>query len=384
MRLFRDPSARRGFTLIELLVVISIIAVLIALLLPAVQSAREAARRAQCINNLKQMGIALHNYHDVNLAFPLGGANRNDSNAINDNCLPWRAMILAQMDGGTLFNNFNMDLNPTSPSNTFDRGAWYTIWVTVPSTWLCPSDGKNGNGLLPLGNYTTGLMGQFTQADGYTPIDPSTGLATPWVCVTNYVGSWGDNYAGGPLDGGLPWETYTGTSPPTNLLPGQAQIGYFGYWGTPIGPPPTWSLGGGALRGIFDYGYAQDVAIPGITDGTSNTLLVGETLPEKRANLAFYVNNGATAGTTVPINWDSNAIAPGAPGCDKPNYWECCNAPGCRFSAAAEGFKSRHAGGANFLFCDGSVHFLKATISIPTYCALGSRAGGEVVSSNSY
>jgi prepilin-type N-terminal cleavage/methylation domain-containing protein/prepilin-type processing-associated H-X9-DG protein len=389
MSLVRGPTARRGFTLIELLVVIAIIAVLIALLLPAVQAAREAARRAQCINNLHQIGIALHNYHDGNLTFPLGGSNRDDSNAINDNSLTWRSMVLPYMEGGTLFNNYNMNLNPTSTANIYDRGAWYTVWVSVPNSWLCPSDGKNGNGLLPLGRYKfsplgANYMGQFTQG-GYdgkdpTPIDPKTGQPTPWVGVSNYVGSWGDNYAGGPLNGGFPWETYPGN----NLLPGQARIGYFGYWGTPIGPPPGWAKGGGSLRGIFDYGYSQIVAIPGILDGLSNTICAGEGLPEMRGNLSFHINNGATAGTTVPINYNSDAIPPGQPGCSNPEAWECCNAPGCRFSAAAEGFKSRHAGGANFLMCDGSVKFLKASISMAVYCALGSRAGNEIISADSY
>lgn len=377
MPLSRGPSPHRGFTLIELLVVIAIIAVLIALLLPAVQSAREAARRIQCVNNLKQIGLALHNYHDANLVFPLGGSTRNDSNNVNDNCLPWRAMILAQMEGGTLYNNFNFNLNPTSPANTYDKGAWYTIWVTIPNSFLCPSDGKNGNGLMSLGSYATG-QGIFTQADQSTPIDPKTGLPTQVVAVTNYVGSWGDNYAGGPLNGGLPWETYPGN----NLLPGQPRIGYFGYWGTPYGPPPGWVKGEGGLRGIFDYAFSQVVGIQGITDGTSNTLMAGESLPEMRANLAFYVNNGATAGTTVPISYNSNAIPPNSPGCN-PAIWEG-NPPGCRFSAAAEGFKSRHPGGANFVMCDGSVKFLKSSISMPTYCALGSRAGGEVISADSY
>ena len=96
-------------------------------------------------------------------------------------------------------------------------------------------------GCCPLGNYTSGLTGQFTQADGSTPIDPKTGQPSPVVAVTNYVGSWGDNYAGGPLNGGFPWETYPGTN-----LHGQARIGYFGYWGTPIGPPPDWAREGAA------------------------------------------------------------------------------------------------------------------------------------------
>ena len=135
------------------------------------------------------------------------------------------------------------------------------------------------------------------------------------------------------------------------------------------------------MRGIFDYGYSQIVSINGITDGTSNTICVGNSCPRSGRTWPCTSITGQPAGTTVPINLDSNAIAPGDPGCAQPNYWECCNAAGCRFSGEAEGFKSRHPGGANFLFCDGSVKFLKASISMPTYWpALGSRGGGEVVS----
>src|SRR3954447_4313305 len=96
---------RRGFTLIELLVVIAIIAVLIALLLPAVQAAREAARRMQCVNNLKQVGIALHSYHGTHDAFPTGGFAKT-----NENLYGWRCLILPQMEQGALYNSINFSV----------------------------------------------------------------------------------------------------------------------------------------------------------------------------------------------------------------------------------------------------------------------------------
>jgi len=371
-----DRSKVRGFTLIELLVVIAIIAVLIALLLPAVQSAREAARRAQCVNNLKQIGLGCHNYESAQGSFPVGGVSTKNSDWTHESCLTWRALILPQMEQNNVFNAINLGVNMRS-DNAYDGGAGYTAWVTVTSSWLCPSDGKNGDGLLPLGT-AANPTGQFTQSA--PPIDPKTGQPATVVSIANYSGSFGDNYAGGSLNGGLPWET-----PPTLtvLPPGTARIGYHGYWGTNRGLPDGFTYGAGQLRGIFDYGTAQTVTIAGISDGTSNTILAGEALPEKTAELAFFVTNGGTAGTTVPINFDSNTFPATDPTCNQ--MWQNPSAPmGCRFQASGKGFKSRHPGGVNLLFCDGSVHFIKNSIAMPTYCALGSRNGGEVLSSDSY
>jgi len=120
------------------------------------------------------------------------------------------------------------------------------------------------------------------------------------------------------------------------------------------------------------------VTIASITDGTSNTLMVGEVLPAQTADSNFWNNNGCTFGTTVPINWQTLRTPT-----DGSLPWGSADWQN-RFSYASKGAKSKHPGGANFCFADGSVHFLKNSISLATYCALGSRAGGEVISSDSY
>ncbi|WP_169977310.1 DUF1559 domain-containing protein [Tautonia rosea] len=365
-------SARRrlGFTLIELLVVIAIIGVLIALLLPAVQSAREAARRAQCVNNLKQIGIALHNYHDQVNAFPPGAIADESRGSIwagnsQMSTLSWRALILPQMEGTNQYNALNFDVHG---SNTgAGAGAWFTAWVTVNNTWLCPSDGENNGGLRERETIT----GQWPNGSG--PINPATGAPPTVVPVSNYPGSFGDNYCiGGLTPPGGPWETPVGTV----LAPGAPRIGWAGFWGTNFNETLS-ARGPGRLRGFFSYRNSGigPVNLASVRDGTSNTIIVGETLPYQVADSNFYMNNGSTFGTTVPINWktpEAPAVQFGSPN------WRS------RFSYASKGAKSEHPGGANFLFADGSVKFLKESINIVVYCALGSRNGGEVVSADQY
>jgi prepilin-type N-terminal cleavage/methylation domain-containing protein/prepilin-type processing-associated H-X9-DG protein len=373
-------ARRRGFTLIELLVVIAIIAVLIALLLPAVQAAREAARRAQCVNNMKQIGLALHNYHDSNGTFPLGGVNSPDGGSTqwgagNASLLSWRALVLPYMEQSTISNAVNFTVG--SSSNAADAGAGYTVWMTSVSSFLCPSDGKDISGFRPW----VGATIPYPNPEGQQPVqnppvNPATGQPATQVPVSNYVGSYGDNFTG-PFGVFLPWET-----PPTAvLLPGQLRVGYYGHWGTKYGPGNA--VGAGILRGYFDPNTGQVAGINGSTDGTSNTILIGETLPYKQAANNTWQFNGGVGGTTVPINYDSNSVSPSAPNCN--GNWETATTPlGCRFSATVKGFKSEHPGGANICFADGSVHFLKASINPATLNALGSRAGGEVISADAY
>jgi prepilin-type N-terminal cleavage/methylation domain-containing protein/prepilin-type processing-associated H-X9-DG protein len=378
---------RHAFTLIELLVVIAIIAVLISLLLPAVQSAREAARRAQCTNNLKQIGIAMHNYEGSSGSFPASGImgwKASDpwaANAMTANRLGWRALILPQMEQNPIFNAINFMLRNGDYGAGDAGSSAYTIWMTTNNTFLCPSDGNNEGGFRPFGGPSTlgpGTIPSGQWPDSNPPKNPFTGQDATVVPVSSYAGSFGDNYCGGPLCGGLPWETFRS---PAVYPPGFARIGWDGYWGTQF--DSAFNPTGGSLRGFFDYRSEQIVRIASVTDGTSNTIMVGEVLPFRAADSNFWHMNGSTAGTTVPLNWNSNTVDPASSNCFW--NWQSSTAPtGCRFSAAAKGFASLHPGGANFLFADGSVRFLKQSIAMVTYCALGSRNGGEVISADAY
>ena len=321
----------------------------------------------------------MHNYHDQNGSFPPGGITANKVSSPTEFADPWnataselawRAMILPQMEGGNVYNALNLSVNPTLVAS----GTQFTAFMTVFNTWLCPSDGTNGNGLLP----SNVPAGQWTDQ----PIDPSTGKTAALTPVSNYAGSFGDNYCGGVLcSPGLVWETPVTL---TTLLPGQARIGWNGYWGTSFSGDGNFTPGVGTMRGFFDYrGTQKPPNLASFTDGTSNTIMAGEVMPSRAADSNFWFFNGAYAGTTVPLGWNANTYPPDAANCL--NQWQNSTAPnGCRYSAAAKGFVSLHPGGSNFAFGDGSVKFLKNSISLPTYCALGSRAGGEVVSADAY
>jgi len=211
---------RKGFTLIELLVVIAIIAILISLLLPAVQQAREAARRTQCRKNLKQIGLALHNYHDVHNAFPSGwiAVNNGVQNAHDGiNGAGWGTMILPYLDQSNLYNEFDANLAIEDPANA-------TFLDTRMPAFRCPSD---------------------PQPDTFEINDEATGLIVlATLPIANYVGSFGT----------------------VDLHDCEF----------PAGTAPVTASGQCVSDGIFYHN--SSTRIRDITDGTSNTLMTGERL----------------------------------------------------------------------------------------------------------
>jgi len=363
--------SRRGFTLIELLVVIAIIAVLIALLLPAVQAAREAARRAQCTSNLKQLGLGVHNYLSQNNCLPLGdlfpSGTNSSANGIQGNGgtiwgYGWTVSILPQIEQQALYSAYNLSFSYCDPPNCANTTINTTVCFTQVSIYLCPSDGA---------------------AQRPSP---------PWGAL-NYVGNWG-----GPGE----IRTFSGTI-------------VTAYWGDNTNAATTGTLG-----------------VQSITDGTSNTALFSERLlglngsppvyPGKSSNSkrgSFPTNasvtinnpvlgtpgtlsllascqslNATTVGTsglngrlwTVATPWNYvvnryNHVGP-------PNSLTCY---ATNSFAGADGSAqdsipptSNHSGGVNMCMADGSVRFIKDSVSQQAWWAIGTRDMGEAVSSDAY
>lgn len=318
---------KRGFTLIELLVVIAIIAVLIALLLPAVQQAREAARRTQCKNNLKQFGIAMHSYHDTYGRFPPGWVQFSQTgSAANGSChWGWGAYLLPFMDQAPLYNMMNVGntangvLGATSVANTL------AAMQAQQNGFRCPSD---------TGPQTNDKMAM--NASGTT--------GTPLVALSNYVGSHN-----------APVSAAAGSVMVTNAQP----------LGTSILATAN------AFNGVF--GQNSSVGTRDITDGTTNTFMIGErAYVVPMTGGTFSASAGVVFGISSPNSTNSFVIGPVynlGIGCSPINGTNtAANAPVATppQCVARYGFSSVHVGGAQFLLCDGSVKFVTQNINFST------------------
>ena len=306
---------QRGFTLVELLVVIAIIGILIALLLPAVQAAREAARRSQCTNQIKQLAIGLHNYHDTFLSFPNGGHYSSGSTSQHG----WAVAILPYIEQKPLYDKFNFKIAGYS--------GHYVHALNRIDTFLCPSSKVERS-------LSTGSTGEVAT-------NPTTG-----VSEVNYT------------------IHYCGVMGPKGDMP------FFGT-GTPPDPAPKYSMysetgthGGFALQGILG-GNNSWKKMRDITDGTSNTFLLGE-LSWNNANCYRTWVRGGAGGTNGAIPTSKNVINP----INLTRY----NGSNL-FNDVS--FGSQHPGGCNFALADGSVTFVQESINMDVYKATASCDGGE-------
>ena len=338
--------SRRGFTLIELLVVIAIIGVLIGLLLPAVQAAREAARRAQCVNNLKQIGLALHNYHDVTGGIPWGFGW--------DGTYPWayttsvQLYLLPYMEQTPLYNAINFvdaaslgdvgTFHPNSPRNL-------TIIRTQVNGFLCPSDLDRMTNPEGHNNYMACAM---ANADIY---NERSGSPDQFTGIAAFLGRFHKAFSFRDITDGLS-QTFAfseavkgigGGMTNDPLFPSSAIIQITA---TEVGSPQA------------DYNLCKP------TNPTPSSPVFTNAQP-----LGFYWFSGWNLCTRIPFNMPPNSPV------------QCGSTP---TTAYYTGPTSRHSGGVNALFCDGSVKFIKNSIGLPTYWALATIHNGEVVSQSDY
>ena len=378
MRDHRTTLRRRpaGFTLIELLVVIAIIAVLIALLLPAVQAAREAARRAQCTNNMKQLGLAMHNYHSATNCFPPGGTNASTLTgqvAAGWGCWSAQSMMLPYIEQTTVYNAINFNIVSEDLGNGDDQ-TQTTATTRSISGFLCPSN-------------QTQQYSQYSTPSYFFP--GNTYFAS--------VGSGMNQY---------------GNSQYAELTP----------------------VGAAAPNGMFQV-FGPAIGIQSVTDGTSNTIAMGEWLTGSNGPTLTLPQDVVVNGPTLPpgATFGSPLLVMPAGGASFNTWLQQCaqqipatNAMGNPYNELGQdwcvglffhtlgnilvgpnppypncgadmyglgdtdddygyfGLSSRHPGGCNVLMADGSVRFLKNSISQLTLWSLGSRNQGEVISSDNY
>lgn len=374
-----------GFTLIELLVVIAIIAVLIALLLPAVQAAREAARRAQCVNNLKQLGIGYHNYHSAQDALPWG------SGPWGWNDLSSYPLLLPYIEQQPLWNNFNFNdgdntdsngINPASPDTPNNR----TVQTTQINTFLCPSDTNRLSGA-GVASPTTGRTYGHVNYVGNAGSSPSSSFwLTPFDGIFKWVG--GDEFLpGGPtagLRGGNPQPGKGSTVSFRDIIDGLSNtamasekvlgVGSNSQSVDPLRPSAMlFSVAGGA--GSTDIAPSVDTAGgPGYYQ-RCKAVNIQTAIANPTSALISDTPNGNYWWSGYPRDTRYTHVM-------TPNDIQCAMGGGA--TGGAYTATSRHSGGANVLFCDGSVKFIKNSVNVQTWWALGTRANNEVITQDSY
>jgi prepilin-type N-terminal cleavage/methylation domain-containing protein/prepilin-type processing-associated H-X9-DG protein len=333
---------RRGFTLIELLVVIAIIAVLIALLLPAVQAAREAARRSQCTNNLKQLGLAVHNYHSINDSLPPGRIIPSGTNpAIFSGAqnTTWFNLMLPLIEQGAMGNAYNFTLGAEGPQTPLPQGffANSTVAATKIGIFQCPSDRQN----------------MFQIPTSYV----GGALSGPQMTKGNYAVSWGNTN----------WNQATpkGTTTPY-------------------------------LQSAF--GHNGNISFATILDGTSTTVFAAEVLQGALNDVRGLMWSTVPGGASVMTRFTPNQFKDYL-NLQKADWLNrtvfCTSEPVLRLPCnlnnddagdreAFAGSRSRHPGGVNVLMGDGSVRFIKDSINDATWRALHTINAGEVLSADSY
>ena len=314
---------QRAFTLVELLVVIAIIGILIALLLPAVQAAREAARRSQCTNNLKQIALASHNYHDTFKSFPPGGLSPGECCA-TPHLTNWAICLLPFIEQQSLFDRYNQNLTNEDPANAFVREQ-------IVAPYSCPSD-----------RHATKLE------------RPDSG---PGSALNYRHGSY-------RAVAGSHWDE-------------RNQVRASGHsWNIP-GQSGTAFATSARLAGIYHKvrpGHSSQIAdvekMSSVTDGTSNTLAFGEQYaPETTRRGTFWAYTYTTYNASGAWPHPGNLL----------DYDACGRLPGPPWSECIDGWGSAHPGGGNFAAADGSVHFISDTTDYRMFCNLCTMAGGENV-----
>ncbi len=343
---------RRGFTLIELLVVIAIIGVLIALLLPAVQAAREAARRSQCTNNLKQLGLAVQNYISTNDVLPPmctypAGATQSWGWSYS-----WTIGLLPFMEQNPMYNafNFSVGIFGNSSGFTYQQGN-NTVAYSQINTLICPSDGSQRGPQSPYG--TTSYVGNL---GGPGSIARYSGTLVPFTPI----------YSPDPLVGPVTLASVNDGTSNTGLF-SERLIGMYGNPKVYVGQPD-------ALRGL----YAASVGAPangGPAGVTATMAFIGSCKqvsgPSTNSNRNGYVWVAGYPQHVVVTSYN-HVGGPNSLSCNNPSDASWLSFIGPLGSAPPS---SNHPGGVNVGFTDGSVHFIKDSVSLPTWWASGDTSG---------